>query len=559
MHFFIILFLIIPSSIYTQGSVMMVGGGGENYGAWSDNPYGWFVEKAGFGKIINIDVDEASDWYPTYFESLGASITSYNLQIATEADANSFPIFQELLSANGIFIEGGDQWDYVSTWKNTYVQTAIQSVYDNGGVIGGTSAGLAILGEIVFDGQNGSLTSDQAAYNPYHYRVSITDDFLNILPGVFTDSHFNERGRLARLTVMLARRNQDNNEDLLGIGVEYKTAFCVDESMIGTVHGEMVTIIHQSDSSEIQCIANEPPRFTDIVFNQLLDGDQYNLSTREFVGAGSWSEPFDPDIMTQPVFTEMTLNGSEDSIANFGQYVITGLTENENNWWYGDLGIQDGNGLVPHTVIIPKIWNEYDYFPNRIIGGEFGVVGENSGFSAYQDQPFRTIYLDDNCESTISDDGILIVNNLTYVLDVFEATHTGTNNDNMPGIISGRLHFLIEGDTFDLTTHYDFVETDESQIQIPEIIELFQNYPNPFNPMTVISYDLPKSTYVSLIIYDLKGNEIRTLVNENQIQGKRSVIWKGQNNEGKQVPTGVYFYVLNIIDYSLSHKMVYIK
>jgi cyanophycinase len=538
---------------------MMVGGGGENYGSWSDNPYGWFVEKAGFGKIINIDVDEASDWYPTYFESLGASITSYNLQIATEADANSFPIFQELLSADGIFIEGGDQWDYVSTWKNTYVQTAIQSVYENGGVIGGTSAGLAILGEIVFDGQNGSLTSDQAAYNPYHYRVSITDDFLNILPGVFTDSHFNERGRLARLTVMLARRNQDNNEDLLGIGVEYKTAFCVDESMIGTVHGEMVTIIHQSDSSEIQCIANEPPRFTDIVFNQLLDGDQYNLSTREFVGAGSWSEPFDPDIMTQPVFTEMTLNGSEDSIANFGQYVITGLTENENNWWYGDLGIQDGNGLVPHTVIIPKIWNEYDYFPNRIIGGEFGVVGENSGFSAYQDQPFRTIYLDDNCESTISDDGILIVNNLTYVLDVFEATHTGTNNDNMPGIISGRLHFLIEGDTFDLTTHYDFVETDESQIQIPEIIELFQNYPNPFNPMTVISYDLPKSTYVSLIIYDLKGNEIRTLVNENQIQGKRSVIWKGQNNEGKQVPTGVYFYVLNIIDYSLSHKMVYIK
>jgi len=559
MHFFIILFLIIPSSIYTQGSIMMVGGGGENYGSWSDNPYGWFVEKAGFGKIINIDVDEASDWYPTYFESLGASITSYNLQIATEADANSFPIFQELLSADGIFIEGGDQWDYVSTWKNTYVQTAIQSVYENGGVIGGTSAGLAILGEIVFDGQNGSLTSDQAAYNPYHYRVSITDDFLNILPGVFTDSHFNERGRLARLTVMLARRNQDNNEDLLGIGVEYKTAFCVDESMIGTVHGEMVTIIHQSDSSEIQCIANEPPRFTDIVFNQLLDGDQYNLSTREFVGAGSWSEPFDPDIMTQPVFTEMTLNGSEDSIANFGQYVITGLTENENNWWYGDLGIQDGNGLVPHTVIIPKIWNEYDYFPNRIIGGEFGVVGENSGLSAYQDQPFRTIYLDDNCESTISDDGILIVNNLTYVLDVFEATHTGTNNDNMPGIISGRLHFLIEGDTFDLTTHYDFVETDESQIQIPEIIELFQNYPNPFNPMTVISYDLPKSTYVSLIIYDLKGNEIRTLVNENQIQGKRSVIWKGQNNEGKQVPTGVYFYVLNIIDYSLSHKMVYIK
>ena len=84
----------------------MVGGGGENYGAWSDEPYGWFVEKAGYGKIINIDVDEASDWYPTYFESLGANITSYNLQIATVAEANSFTVYQELLSADGISSKG---------------------------------------------------------------------------------------------------------------------------------------------------------------------------------------------------------------------------------------------------------------------------------------------------------------------------------------------------------------------------------------------------------------------------------------------------------------------
>ena len=559
MHFFIILFLIIPSSIYTQGSVMMVGGGGENYGAWSDEPYGWFVEKAGYGKIINIDVDETSDWYPSYFESLGANITSHDLQIATIEEANSFYVFQELLSADGIFIEGGDQWDYVSTWKNTYVQTAIQTIYENGGVIGGTSAGLAVLGEVVFDGQNGSLTSDQAAYNPYHYRVSITDDFLDILPGVFTDSHFNERGRLARLTVMLARRNQDNDEDLLGIGVEYKTAFCVDENMIGTVHGEMVTIIHQSDSSEIQCIANEPPRFTNIVFNQLLDGDQYDLSSREFVGAGNWIEPFEPEIITQPVFTEMTLNGSEDSTADFGQYVITGLTENENNWWYGDLGIEDGAGLIPHAVIIPKIWNDYDYFPNRIVGGEFGVVGENTGFSAYEDQPFRTIYLDDNCESTISDDGILTVDNLTYVLDVFEASHTGTNNDNMPSIVNGRLHFLIDGDTFDLSSHYDFVSVDGDPNQIPEKIALFQNYPNPFNPMAMIKYDLQKLTHVSLIIYDLNGKEIQTLVNEKQNQGKKHVAWMGLNDQGKPMPTGLYIYRLETPEFSKSFKMVYLK
>jgi len=255
----------------------------------------------------------------------------------------------------------------------------------------------------------------------------------------------------------------------------------------------------------------------------------------------------------------MTLNGSEDSTADFGQYVITGLTENENNWWYGDLGIEDGSGLVPHAVIIPKIWNDYDYFPNRIIGGEFGVVGENTGFSAYEDQPFRTIYLDDNCESTISDDGILTVDNLTYVLDVFEASHTGTNNDNMPSIVNGRLHFLIDGDTFDLSSHYDFVSVDGDPNQIPEKIALFQNYPNPFNPMAMIKYDLPKLTHVSLIIYDLNGKEIQTLVNEKQNQGKKHVAWMGLNDQGKPMPTGLYFYRLETPEFSKSFKMVYLK
>ena len=135
---------------------MLVGGGGENYGSWSDQPYSWFVEKADSGKIINIDVDETSDWYPAYFISLGADLTSHSLQISNVEDANNFLTYQELLSADGIFIEGGDQWDYISNWKNTYVHTAIEYVYNNGGVIGGSSAGMAILGQVAFDAEHGS-------------------------------------------------------------------------------------------------------------------------------------------------------------------------------------------------------------------------------------------------------------------------------------------------------------------------------------------------------------------------------------------------------------------
>ena len=554
-----LLSIILFQFLIAQGSVMLVGGGGENYGSWSDDPYNWFVEKAGNGKIINIDVDEASEWYPDYFISLGANLNSHNLQIATVENANNPFIYQELLSADGIFIEGGDQWDYISTWKNTLVQTAIEYVYNNGGVIGGTSAGLAILGEVVFDAQYGSLTSDQAAYNPYHYRVSITDDFLSILPGVFTDSHFNDRGRLGRLAVMIARRNQDFEEDLLGIGVEYKTAFCIDENMIGTVHGKMVTIIHQTDSSEIECITNEPPRFTNILFNQLLDGVQYNLETREVIAYGNWIEPFEPEVITAPVFTQLTLNGSESSTANFGQYVINGLTGSVNNWWYGDLEIEDGNGLVPHSVIIPKIWSDYDYFPNRIIGGEYGIVTDDVFLSQFQDKPFVTLFIDDNSSPSISTEGILTVDNLTYVLDIFDATHIGTNSDNMPGIVNGRFHLLANDDQYDLASKYNMLNNDNIESIVTKKIELNQNYPNPFNPITLINYELTYDGLVNITIYDMMGRIVKTLVDNSQTAGYKSVQWNATNNRNKPVSAGLYLYTIQVGETRQTKKMVLLK
>ena len=547
------------NNLVAQGSIMLVGGGGEGYGSWSDQPYSWFVQKADSGKIINIDVDETSDWYPTYFISLGADLTSRSLQISSIEDANNFLTYQELLSADGIFIEGGDQWDYISTWKNTYVQTAIEFVYNNGGVIGGNSAGMAILGEVVFDAEHGSLTSDQAAYNPYHYRLSLTDDFLSILSNVITDSHFNERGRLGRLIVMLARRSQDFEQDLLGIGVEYKTAFCIDENMVGEVHGEMVTIVSKTDSSDIQCAINEPPRFTNIAFNQLLDGSQFNIETREMVEDGFWLNPYEPEMNTTTFFHDITLNGSEDSIANFGEIIVTGLTSEINNWWYGDLEIEDGSGLVPHTAIIPRIWSDYDYFPNRIIGGEFALVTSEENISDFQNRPFITLFLDDNCVATISEDGILTAGNVTYVLDVFSATHIGTNSDNMPGIVNGALHFLINGDLYDLRSNFDSVSNYKEENSFPYSFYVKQNYPNPFNPRTFLQYYLPKELFVKIIIYDILGNKVNNLFKANQSSGHKFIQWDAMNNQGQPVSAGIYLYSIEAGNFKEIRKMILLK
>ncbi len=78
----------------------------------------------------------------------------------------------------------------------------------------------------------------------------------------------------------------------------------------------------------------------------------------------------------------------------------------------------------------------------------------------------------------------------------------------------------------------------------PKNFRLFQNFPNPFNPTTKISYDLPKDTKVNLKIYNLSGQEVRTLVNEVQSAGHKSAVWNGKDDSGIIVSSGLYIYRL---------------
>ena len=74
---------------------------------------------------------------------------------------------------------------------------------------------------------------------------------------------------------------------------------------------------------------------------------------------------------------------------------------------------------------------------------------------------------------------------------------------------------------------------------------LAQNYPNPFNPATLIPFQLDKSGFVSLTIYDLNGRKIRTLMSSHQSQGYHEILWDGRDNAGNQMPSGSYMSVLN--------------
>ncbi|MBC8192845.1 MAG: T9SS type A sorting domain-containing protein [FCB group bacterium] len=88
---------------------------------------------------------------------------------------------------------------------------------------------------------------------------------------------------------------------------------------------------------------------------------------------------------------------------------------------------------------------------------------------------------------------------------------------------------------------------------------LNQNYPNPFNPSTTIEYDLPDQSDVSVIVYDIAGREVQTLISTSQSAGRYKISWDGTSKEGQQVAAGMYFARLQADEYSSVVKMVYLR
>ena len=145
----------------------------------------------------------------------------------TQSNADTQAGYDAIRAADVVWIRGGNQANYVQWWNDTLTEQAIRDVYDAGGAIGGTSAGCAILGELIYDSIAGSLSPKEALRDAYHPKLTLTDDFLRLGDGLLFDTHFTERGRQARLAVMIARAAADLGVDVLGVGVDDRTAFCV--------------------------------------------------------------------------------------------------------------------------------------------------------------------------------------------------------------------------------------------------------------------------------------------------------------------------------------------
>ncbi|MBC8197112.1 MAG: T9SS type A sorting domain-containing protein [Candidatus Marinimicrobia bacterium] len=120
--------------------------------------------------------------------------------------------------------------------------------------------------------------------------------------------------------------------------------------------------------------------------------------------------------------------------------------------------------------------------------------------------------------------------------------------------------FIIAGQHGEqLESNVSSFEVDFNQVLVPTKTELTKNYPNPFNPVTNIDYSIAIDGYVSLVVYNLNGAEVKTLLNQNMTPGTYQVQWDGTNNSGENVASGRYIVKMNTKDYSSQIKMTLLK
>ena len=210
----------------TTPGLLLMGGGDRNQDALR-----WFMGKAGNGHIVVLRASQAGEIGEEFFNKVGG-IRSVETFVFQDREASSDPkILAALKRADGIFIAGGDQSRYVRFWRGTPVAAALDAHVKAGKPLGGTSAGLAMLGEFVYGAMDGgSQISPRALGDPLGPENTIETGFLHIpqLRGIVTDTHFSERNRLGRLIAFVAKGEHMAGRPLLGLGVDEDAAVAVE-------------------------------------------------------------------------------------------------------------------------------------------------------------------------------------------------------------------------------------------------------------------------------------------------------------------------------------------
>lgn len=229
----------LPRAAHTRSLIALFGGGGR-----VDAAFQAIAKDAGGGHIVILGAvaDDSFDpddgHYGQSFKADWGPVASAQTIVFHNRDAASDPrVLAAIRGADGIFLRGGDQSQYLRYWKGTPVQAALNDHVRAHRPIGGSSAGLAVLGHYSYTAMDGgSMESKTALADPFNAGMTLESDFLHCpgLDHVITDTHFSARSRLGRLIAFIARINDaDGSANAFGIGVDEKTTLLVDGRGIG--------------------------------------------------------------------------------------------------------------------------------------------------------------------------------------------------------------------------------------------------------------------------------------------------------------------------------------
>jgi cyanophycinase len=290
----------------SEGVLVLAGGGAEgdvgDTDSWSYALYSALVENGdihGDGEVrvailaTNFPSQPGdADWLGDYFvwigDTLGVDVHFDNVEVDSQTAANDPSVVAPVADADVVFVRGGDQWEYVTWWGDSLLESHIRDVHAAGGAIGGTSAGAMSISSLTYASGQDMISTD-VLYDSHTTFLDDRDggsgihpDFLPFLDNAVVDTHYTWRGRMGRLLGIHAKAIDDGaTDDLVGIGIEEYTGLIVREGEAEVVgHGgvSFFTALPETQSSRD---VGAPLTYTNVRLDRLADGWSWSLAERE--------------------------------------------------------------------------------------------------------------------------------------------------------------------------------------------------------------------------------------------------------------------------------------
>ena len=265
----------------TIGLLVLQGGGTD-----VDENFVRMGARSGGGDFVVIRASGADGYNQYIYDLCGCDSVETIVFKNRNAAFNPF-VIDTIRNAEALFLAGGDQSDYVKLWKGTPIEDAIHHVAAKPAPVGGTSAGMAVMGGFLYSAMsNSSLTSAEALADPFHRDMTLDRDFLALpkLGGLITDQHLQERDRMGRTVAFLARLVHDGwATRARAIAADRETALHVDpadgaaEVFTTPTHPTPYVYFLETNGPPQVCAPDTPLTYRNVAVYRLGPGGTFDL------------------------------------------------------------------------------------------------------------------------------------------------------------------------------------------------------------------------------------------------------------------------------------------